>query len=160
MEKTSPDLVPVNCPCCNHSNFGNTQSLSNFTTSPEMKMTTSIFSVSVKEIVILLLIFLLLLYSIISFLKSWNKNYRDISNLPYHAICLEDTPHMAAGQLEQKMLKLASVTKILIFSSVPGGWEERQGLRRNDSSISRIVLVSFVALVGTLKTRWSKAYSS
>ena len=149
MEKASPSSLPVYCPCCNHTIYEDIQQPTNLTSSPEMKMTTSIFSVSLKETVILLLIFLLLLYSILSFLKSWNKNYRDITTLPYHAICLEDTPqpHMAAGKLEWKMLQFC-----FVFCAT-GGWEERPGLRRNDSSISRIVLVSLVAPVEYFKTR-------
>ena len=45
--------------------------------------------VSFKEIFILLVFGLLLLYSIISFLKKWNKNYRDIPSLSYQAICID-----------------------------------------------------------------------
>ena len=83
------------CSCCLQSNYTDFTEASRTTTT--IKVTTSNFSVSVKEIIILLLIFLLLLYSILSFLKSWNKNYRDIPSLPYHAICLDDSPQIATG---------------------------------------------------------------
>ena len=42
-----------------------------------------------KEVFILVLFFLLLLYSVISFLSQWNKNYREINHLPYYEIYIE-----------------------------------------------------------------------
>ena len=47
---------------------------------PPFKVTTSEFSVSLKEIIILSMIFLLLLYSILAFLHKWKRNYYDISS--------------------------------------------------------------------------------
>ena len=52
--------------------------------------------VSGKEAFILFLFFLLLLYSVITFLKSWNKNYRDINHLPFYTMC-EDKTSIAPG---------------------------------------------------------------
>ena len=45
-------------------------------------ITTSVLQVSVKEIFILILFLLLLFYSVASFLKNWNKNYRDVNYFP------------------------------------------------------------------------------
>ena len=52
--------------------------------------------VSGKEAFILFLFFLLLLYSVVTFLKSWNKNYRDINHLPFYTMC-EDKTSIAPG---------------------------------------------------------------
>ena len=57
--------------------------------------------VSGKEAFILFLFFLLLLYSVITFLKSWNKNYRDINHLPFYTMC-EDKSSIAPGYTFQK----------------------------------------------------------
>ena len=54
-------------------------------------------TVSGKEAFILVLFFLLLLYSVISFLKSWNKNYRDINHLPFYTMC-EEKNSIAPGK--------------------------------------------------------------
>jgi hypothetical protein len=51
---------------------------------------TSDFSVSFKEIFILSLFFLLLFYSIASFLHNWSKNYRGINHVPFYADYMED----------------------------------------------------------------------
>ena len=53
-------------------------------------VTTSQFSVSFKEIFILFLFLLLLLYSIVSFLNKWSKNYRGINHVPFYAAYMED----------------------------------------------------------------------
>ena len=91
-------LFPDICSCCLQSDPNYTVAS---TASTTIRVTTSTLSVSVKEIIILLLIFLLLLYSILSFLKSWNKNYRDIPSLPYHAICLDDTAQLSTGNIQE-----------------------------------------------------------
>ena len=57
--------------------------------------------VSGKEAFILFLFFLLLLYSVVTFLKSWNKNYRDINHLPFYTMC-EDKSSIAPGDTFQK----------------------------------------------------------
>ena len=46
---------------------------------PPFKVTTSEFTISLKEIIILSMILFLLLYSIFAFLKHWKRNYYDIS---------------------------------------------------------------------------------
>lgn len=60
--------------------------------SPPMVIPTSSLDVSVKELFILSLFFILLLYAVISFLTQWNKNYREINYLPYYEIYNEETP--------------------------------------------------------------------
>ena len=59
---------------------------------------TSDFSVSFKEIFILSLFFLLLFYSIASFLNNWSKNYRGINHVPFYAAYMED--HQENGKHE------------------------------------------------------------
>ena len=60
------------------------------------KMISIPLQVSGKEAFILFLFFLLLLYSVVTFLKSWNKNYRDINHLPFYTMC-EDKTSIAPG---------------------------------------------------------------
>ena len=92
--------LPGSCPCCGRQNFTPhtdpdlSPEKENEDSDPPIIITTSMLSVSAKEIFILLLIFLLLLYSIISFLSNWSKNYREINHLPYYAIALEDTEQL------------------------------------------------------------------
>ena len=99
----STSTLPGTCPCCGrqHITLHTEPSLSPDEkiedADPPIIITTSMLTVSVKEIFILLLIFLLLLYSIISFLSNWSKNYREINHLPYYAIALEDTEQLPTG---------------------------------------------------------------
>ena len=62
------------CGCCLEEENSSTTLL------PPFRVTTSELSISVKEIVILSMIFFLLIYSVLSFLAHWKKNYRDISH--------------------------------------------------------------------------------
>ena len=62
---------------------------------PPFAIATSAFDVSVKEVFILTLFFVLLLYAIVSFLTQWNKNYREINHLPYYEIYIEESPQLA-----------------------------------------------------------------
>jgi hypothetical protein len=66
------------CTCCDP---GIVAEINNNTSIPFI-ITTSALQVSVKEIFILILFLLLLLYAVASFLKNWNKNYRDINYFP------------------------------------------------------------------------------
>ena len=99
----SSSTLPGPCPCCGRQNFtlhretDSSPEEQNEDADPPIIITTSMLSVSLKEIFILLLIFLLLLYSIISFLSNWSKNYRDINHLPYYAVALEDTEQLSTG---------------------------------------------------------------
>ena len=61
---------------------------------PPFTIATSAFDVSVKEVFILTMFFVLLLYAIVSFLTQWNKNYREINHLPYYEIYIEESPQM------------------------------------------------------------------
>ena len=54
----------------------------------ELQLSSSKVQWSFKESFIMLLFFILLLYSIISFLNQWSKNYRGINHLPYYATYL------------------------------------------------------------------------
>ena len=62
-----------------------------------MKLLPKKVAVSGKEAFILILFFLLLLYSVVTFLKSWNKNYRDINHLPFYTMC-EEKNSIAPGE--------------------------------------------------------------
>ena len=66
---------------------------------PPLVIHTSSREVSVKELFILSLFFILLMYAIISFLTQWNKNYREINYLPYYEIYQEETPPHSGEQL-------------------------------------------------------------
>ena len=61
---------------------------------PSYAIATSAFDVSVKEVFILTMFFVLLLYAIVSFLTQWNKNYREINHLPYYEIYIEESPQL------------------------------------------------------------------
>ena len=67
--------------CCND--------LTNITTTEATDAPDNSIQVRPKEVFILVLFFLLLLYSVISFLSQWNKNYREINHLPYYEIYIE-----------------------------------------------------------------------
>ena len=67
------------CTCCDH----NIVTETNNDTSIPLVITTSVFKVSLKEIFILILFLLLLFYSVASFLKNWNKNYRYVNYFPH-----------------------------------------------------------------------------
>ena len=64
---------------------------------------TSNFSVSFKEIFILFLFLLLLLYSIVTFLHNWSKNYRGINHVPYYATCKDDGRGVENGENNEKV---------------------------------------------------------
>ena len=66
---------------------------------PPFNIVTSTFDVSAKELFILTLFFILLLYSVLTFLAQWNKNYREINHLPYYEIYIEETPQLSGGKI-------------------------------------------------------------
>ena len=91
------------CQCpCNESlssvGYGNGGSVNNLI--PPFSISTSALEVSVKEICILAMFFLLLMYAVITFLTQWNKNYRDINHLPYYQIYIEETPRRLSGLIK------------------------------------------------------------
>ena len=73
---------------------------------PPLVIPTSSLEVSVKELFILSLFFILLMYAIISFLTQWNKNYREINHLPYYEIYQEETPPHSGEQLPRNSLTI------------------------------------------------------
>ena len=73
---------------------------------PPFRVTTSELSISVKEIVILSMIFFLLMYSVLSFLTHWKKNYRDISHHSQYCAALDNTSSQAS-LLEEDQLSRA-----------------------------------------------------
>ena len=72
--------------CCND--------LTNMATNETTGAADPSIQVRPKEVFILILFFLLLLYSVISFLSQWNKNYREINHLPYYEIYIEKNPEL------------------------------------------------------------------
>ena len=82
---------PSPCSCCSSppSPYSSSQSTDTaeytVSTEPSITINTSDFNIHVKEIIILGLIFLLLIYSVVIFLKRWSKNYRDINQVPYYS---------------------------------------------------------------------------
>merc|ERR1712013_679735 len=82
---------------------------------------TSELSVSFKEIFILFLFFLLLLFSIVSFLDNWSKNYRGINHVPFY---LESSADNGVSELhwededsidptENKMVKIVRAKSVM-----------------------------------------------
>lgn len=67
------------CDCSCSCDNGYNHNSSSSTLLPPFKVTTSEFTISIKEIVILSMILFLLLYSVFAFLKHWKRNYYDIS---------------------------------------------------------------------------------
>ena len=96
--------------------------------------------VSGKEAFILFLFFLLLLYSVVTFLKSWNKNYRDINHLPFYTMC-EDKNSIAPGDTFKKKVNYCFFSGVLSWED--GGSLDLggMGLSRTDSRMSRVVMV-------------------
>ena len=83
--------------CCND--------LTNITTTNETTgPADSSIQVRPKEVFILVLFFLLLLYSVISFLSQWNKNYREINHLPYYEIYIEKNSELQGMILTRDIL--------------------------------------------------------
>ena len=75
------EMTSICSSCCND--------LTNMTTNETTGAADPSIQVRPKEVFILILFFLLLLYSVISFLSQWNKNYREINHLPYYEIYIE-----------------------------------------------------------------------
>ena len=68
--------------CHDEENIKDSISIESIPLNPTIIITTSEFNVSVKEVFILGLFFLLMIYSFVSFYKSWNKNYGEFSHIP------------------------------------------------------------------------------
>ena len=118
----NPTASSIFCTCCASSPFPSTPEVSQ-SAEPSLLVTTSEFSVKLKEIIILSLIFLLLLYSVITFLKKWSKSYRQINQIPYYS----------ANQAEELDTVLP-----------PLPWDE-DDISRAESRMSRVVRVSIIS---------------
>ena len=84
------------CPCYDMNTSSTILSLSDKSV-PPLVITTSVFHISVKEIFILSLVLLLLVYSVVAFLKHWNKNYRDVNHFPHFS--QSDSQLIQTGQI-------------------------------------------------------------
>jgi len=120
------------CPCCNHSqqhDHGNSNSNSNEYVAvarepgePPIYIRTSEFDISVKEIVILCLLLLLVIYSISMFINNWSRNYRDITQ-PAYIVTSEET--------EEEDPEAAHLTAIL-------PWDHDEDLSLAESRMSKL----------------------
>jgi len=115
---TSATPSPCSCCCCSTTDSDNSNTSLTQTQVPPFMVTTSEFSISIKEIVILGLVFLLFIYSIFSFLHNWKKNYRDISS-----------------SCQFNRLAHDNTTGVL----PPLAWDETESLTRTESRMSKIV---------------------
>ena len=95
------------CPCCNTSTVTteSTNYIKSETTDPPLVITTSDFNIHVKEIIILSLIFLLLVYAVVTFLNNWSKNYRDLNQAPFYSHA-EAEDDLSGGKKENKSINL------------------------------------------------------
>ena len=105
------------CFCCEiETPFLKSAEHKNEQSDPPLVITTSDFNVSVKEIFILCLFLLLLFYSFVSFLKNWNKNYRDINHFPQFSE--EDSQFIESGLKKyEKMNSIPISTYLRIITS-------------------------------------------
>ena len=102
----TPPSSSTPCTCCTTSPSPEIQEVSE-TTDPPLLITTSEFSIKLKEIIILGLIFSLLLYSVITFLNKWSKSYRQINQIPFQYA--EQTEELSPGQND----------KFCLYASIP-----------------------------------------
>ena len=103
------------CQCCEEEEVNSSTTLL-----PPFKVTTSELSISVKEIVILCMIFFLLIYSVLSFLTHWKKNYRDISHHSQYCAALANTSSQASLLSEEQLSRAESrMSRIVRVRSQP-----------------------------------------
>ena len=59
--------------------------------------------------------------SVVSFLKSWNKNYRDINYMPYYTMCTEDKTSIVPGIGSEACLYIVYIDNLswLYYSLCP-----------------------------------------
>ena len=97
MTMSPPSPPPCSCCCCSTIDPDSSNPSLSPTQVPPFHVTTSEFSISLKEIIILGLVFLLFIYSIFSFLHNWKKNYRDISSsCQYSPLAHDNTSNLIA----------------------------------------------------------------
>ena len=99
---------------------------------------------SFKEIVILCMIFFLLIYSVLSFLKNWKKNYRDISHFTQYTELSASTSRASESLLQR-----------VVSDEMSAGLISEEPLSRTESRMSRIVRVN-----KTKRDYLSKLFSS
>ena len=123
-------LSPTSCTCCAPSSPTTPAG-----SDPPFLIKTSEFSIKLKEIIILGLIFLLLLYSILTFLSKWSKSYRQINQIPYYSTDQEE-------QLSPGKKGSESKVKVITPDISAPPWEEVDlSISRTGSRMSRIVQV-------------------
>ena len=99
------------CTCC--------ESLPPASKNPSTIVTTSGLSIRIKEVIILSLVFLLLLYSIILFLNKWSKSYRQIIQPPFQYPDQDDLS--ADGKLSTKLENNCIFNRSIATKSMAGG---------------------------------------
>ena len=95
-----PSSAPPPCPCCP---VVKTEETEYNITEPPFIINTSDFTIHVKEVFILGLIFLLLIYSLVIFFNRWSKNYRDITQTPYYST--QEEEQCSGGKMNPKIIK-------------------------------------------------------
>ena len=117
------------CQCCEEGEVNSSTTLL-----PPFKVTTSELSISVKEIVILCMIFFLLIYSVLSFLTHWKKNYRDISHHSQYCAALATTSSQASLLSEEQLSRAESrMSRIVRVNTT------RQGIIPSNFSFTSLV---------------------
>ena len=115
LNTTDREMSP--CQCCMQEENSSTTLL------PPFRVTTSELSISMKEIVILSMIFFLLIYSVLSFLTHWKKNYRDISHHSQYCAALTSTSSQASLLSEEQLSRAESrMSRIVRVRSRPQGF--------------------------------------
>ena len=127
------------CTCCASSHFPSTPEVSE-STEPPLLVTTSEFSIKLKEIIILSLIFILLLYSVITFLNKWSKSYRQINQIPYYSA--DQTEELSPGMKSNLICNYNIPIKVL----PPVPWDE-DDISRAESRMSRVVRVRIILVL-------------
>ena len=122
------------CNCCSSS--PSTHEVPH-STEPPLLVTTSEFSIKLKEIIILSLVFLLLLYSVTTFLNKWSKSYRQINQIPYYSA--DQTEELSPGMKSNLICNYNIPIKVL----PPVPWDE-DDISRPGSRMSRVVRVRIV----------------
>ena len=120
---TSLSSSPTSCTCCAPSS---STSPAPEGSDPPFLIKTSEFSIKLKEIIILGLIFLLLLYSILTFLSKWSKSYRQINQIPYYSTHQEE--QLSPGKKEVSV----SNNSLYLSPSLGGGGPEYQQNRQQN----------------------------
>ena len=140
-----PSSAP--CTCHDEESINDSISIESITPNPSMIITTSEFTVSVKEVFILSLFFILMLYSFVSFYRSWNKNYGEFSHIPNLSRKGSD---IHTDTLEMGKYKIFQDTFLTTFSGISGVFlsdeENLSFKRRSFSNVVRVSTFQFLVL--------------